>query len=152
MRSRTQRWERAMTSDLIRALQRSRGCITGLLARTPVRDVTETLAEIDFALAAAQQAEPTSEPVAWANPGDLINDGHGHALTVLSSEPGTVNYVPLYTHPPRPAVRLTEEEIGRIALGAGCNPEWDDGMLVCDIARAVESAVLQKNGITGDEK
>lgn len=33
------------------ALERARGCITGLLARTPVRDVAETLAEIDAALA-----------------------------------------------------------------------------------------------------
>lgn len=32
------------------ALDRSRGCIKGLLARTPVRDVSETLAEIDAAL------------------------------------------------------------------------------------------------------
>lgn len=33
------------------ALERARGCIKGLLARTPVRDVAETLAEIDAALA-----------------------------------------------------------------------------------------------------
>ncbi|HSW83498.1 MAG TPA: hypothetical protein VLH12_08490 [Usitatibacter sp.] len=32
------------------ALERARGCIKGLLARTPVRDVEETLAEIDYAI------------------------------------------------------------------------------------------------------
>jgi hypothetical protein len=32
------------------ALGRARGCIKGLLARTPVRDVEETLAEIDAVL------------------------------------------------------------------------------------------------------
>lgn len=34
------------------ALERARSCITGLLKRTPVRDVAETLAEIDAAIAA----------------------------------------------------------------------------------------------------
>lgn len=32
------------------ALERARGCIKGLLARTPVRDVAEMLAEIDHVL------------------------------------------------------------------------------------------------------
>lgn len=38
------------TEDLRQALERARGCIKGMLARTPVRDVAETLAEIDAAL------------------------------------------------------------------------------------------------------
>lgn len=43
---------------LVLALERARGCIKGLLARTPVRDVAETLAEIDAALSPAAQ-QPT---------------------------------------------------------------------------------------------
>jgi hypothetical protein len=37
------------------ALERGQGCIKGLLARTPVRDVSETLAEIDAALASLRE-------------------------------------------------------------------------------------------------
>lgn len=45
------------------ALQRARSCITGLLARTPVRDVQETLAEIDAALGSSDEYQTvTSEP------------------------------------------------------------------------------------------
>lgn len=46
--------EAAKNSDIAlergEALERAKGCIKGLLARTPVRDVAETLAEIDHAL------------------------------------------------------------------------------------------------------
>lgn len=44
----------AAAPDLYDALQRSLGCIRGLLARTPVRDVSETLAEIAAAIAKAE--------------------------------------------------------------------------------------------------
>lgn len=40
------------------ALERAQGCINGLLKRTPVRDVSETLAEIEHALAAAAPSPP----------------------------------------------------------------------------------------------
>lgn len=44
-------WDAALEHSGMRlALERARGCIKGLLARTPVRDVQETLAEIDAAL------------------------------------------------------------------------------------------------------
>lgn len=38
-------------ADRIATLERAQSCIKGLLARTPVRDVSETLAEIDAAIA-----------------------------------------------------------------------------------------------------
>lgn len=44
--------------EAAQALERARGCITGLLARTPVRDVTETLAEIDSVIAALAAPPP----------------------------------------------------------------------------------------------
>lgn len=37
--------------ELAAALERAQGCIKGLLKRTPVRDVSETLAEIEHVLA-----------------------------------------------------------------------------------------------------
>lgn len=40
--------------DLINALERAKRCINGLLARTPVRDVSETLGEIESALSKAR--------------------------------------------------------------------------------------------------
>lgn len=40
------------------ALERSQGCINGLLKRTPVRDVSETLAEIEHALTIAAPSPP----------------------------------------------------------------------------------------------
>lgn len=53
------------------ALERARGCIKGLLAQTPVRDVTETLAEIDATIDKLR-ANPISVPTRWpsivANP------------------------------------------------------------------------------------
>src|SRR6185312_9724072 len=48
---------RSSPSEQRLALERARGCIKGLLARTPVRDVTETLAEIDAAIAASGGAK-----------------------------------------------------------------------------------------------
>lgn len=38
---------------------------------------------------------------------------------------------------------LTPEEIGRIAVAHGCDPELDDGALVMRLCRAIEQAVLQ---------
>lgn len=38
---------------------------------------------------------------------------------------------------------LRPEEIGRIALSVGCDPEHDDGALVVRLARAIEQAVMQ---------
>jgi hypothetical protein len=46
----------AKCAELVSALERARGCIEELLHRTPVRDVTETLGEIDAALAKANQS------------------------------------------------------------------------------------------------
>lgn len=40
----------AAAPELADALERANGCIRGLLAQTPVRDVAETLAEIETAL------------------------------------------------------------------------------------------------------
>lgn len=37
------------------ALERARGCIYGLAAQTPVRDIAETLAEIDAALTGGEK-------------------------------------------------------------------------------------------------
>ena len=39
------------------AAERARSCIKGLLSRTPVRDVAETLAELDAAIDAARAKE-----------------------------------------------------------------------------------------------
>lgn len=38
---------------------------------------------------------------------------------------------------------LTPEEIGRIAVAHGCDPDLDDGALVMRLCRATEQAVLQ---------
>jgi len=45
---------RAEVEALLFACERGRSCITGLLHRTPVRDVAETLAEMDAAIKAAR--------------------------------------------------------------------------------------------------
>lgn len=36
------------------------------------------------------------EPVAWANPEDLVEDGYTHSFTVISEQPGNVIYTPLF--------------------------------------------------------
>lgn len=38
---------------------------------------------------------------------------------------------------------LTDEEIGRIAVAQGCDPDRDDGALVMRLCRAIEQAILQ---------
>src|SRR5690625_4286304 len=38
---------------------------------------------------------------------------------------------------------LTDEEIGRVAVANGCDPDLDDGALVMRLCRAIEQAVLQ---------
>lgn len=53
---------RAENAALREALERARGCIKGLIARTPVRDVSETLAEIDAALGTEGHAQGHSQP------------------------------------------------------------------------------------------
>jgi hypothetical protein len=61
-RVQAQRDELAAENAALRmALERARGCIKGLLARTPVRDVAETLAEIDHALNQTRNARCTPE-------------------------------------------------------------------------------------------
>jgi hypothetical protein len=48
----------------------------------------------------ARLAQPEPEPVAYAKPDDIVNDGYGHVFTVWSSEPATIDTIPLYTAPP----------------------------------------------------
>ncbi|MFV1944031.1 hypothetical protein VPH49_24855 [Pseudomonas luteola] len=47
----------------------------------------------------AERAARTApdEPVAWANPKDLENDGYSHVFTVRSEQPANMPSVPLYT-------------------------------------------------------
>lgn len=42
---------------------------------------------------------------------------------------------------------LTPEEIGRIAVAHGCDPDLDDGALVMRLCRAIEQALLQSDRI-----
>jgi len=112
--------------------------------------------ELHSALAAAQQFAPSlidpekqglnqtqAEPVAWMS--WTAQYGHGYWESRrdadLHSDPD-YQPVPLYTHPPRPAVQLTADEV-KIAignLGLGTVREMQ-------AARAVEAAVLRKNNL-----
>ena len=72
--------------------------------------------------------QPGQEPVGW-----MLKTGHG-----------TVRL--LYTAPPQ-RKPLTDEEIGKAAIAAGCDPNKDDGALVISLARAIEAAhgIRRKN-------
>jgi hypothetical protein len=62
------------------ALERARGCIKGLLARTPVRDVSETLAEIDAVLAKNPNAEGKEVANAGFDSATTVEAGDAHPL------------------------------------------------------------------------
>jgi hypothetical protein len=87
----------------------------------------------------ARLAEPEDEPVAWlasAKDGDddcLYWDGEDARID------GYAFVEPLYRHPPRP-VRLSDDEVSDFAremVKGGKSVNW--------LARAIESAILEKN-------
>lgn len=96
------------------------------------------------------QAEQTNEPTVWrwkhvkderwvygAQPHHLRPDTWSGAQLV-----GYHIVEPLYAHPPRPAVRLTTHEIHELLIDdTGCERGG------VSLARAVESAVLKRNGM-----
>ncbi len=75
--------------------------------------------DAEFELLRARLSQPEPEPVAYAKPDDLVNDGYGHVFTVWSSEPATIDTTPLYTAPPQ------REQIVYCGCGDGIVP--DDG-------------------------
>ncbi len=108
-----------------------------------------------------QQAEQASEPVAWMV---YTEDGKSVYVTDNPEDIGDKERaLPLFTlpqaDPPRPAVRLTEEEIIDCLVAAGAlaalpvhngpDPHYKTTLMPSGNAavRAVEAAVLRKNGM-----
>lgn len=88
------------------------------------------------------RAQPEPEPVAWAKPDDLIGDGYGHCFTVLSSQPATAFYVPLYTIPPQPEwIGLTDDELDKI----NGSPMRLEHSGLRNFVRAIEAKLKEKN-------
>ncbi len=77
-----------------------------------------------------------TDPVAWADPKDLEQDGYSHSFYVHQVAPGNKNYVPLFTHPaPQP---VNEELLDLMAVmfdaienGDPCyeNPDEGEGFM-----------------------
>lgn len=55
-----------------------------------------------------------------------------------------VPLVPLYLHPPRPFVRLTDEEIKTLEDSV-LSPDWTDEFELYHFARDIEDALVEKN-------
>lgn len=90
-----------------------------------------------------------SEPVAWIKDTSLIALKRDESTVMAYPHDYLIRpAVPLYTHPPRPVVRLTDKEISNIVDEVdhryGGGGEWAERF-----ARAVESAVLKKMGVVG---
>ena len=98
---------------------------------------------IDSRLAEPEEAV---EPVAWM----MVNNEHDLDRS-LHFEPQnwhiTWEEVPLYLHPPRPAVRLSKDELEAVLS------DWmlNGGKSSREIYENVQTAVLRKNGLTTGE-
>jgi hypothetical protein len=90
------------------SLERARSCIKGLLARTPVRDVSETLAEIDHAISQWQGADSpygqsfaSGDPISAHQPnkaGTTVAPGYAPEQTpIAQSAPATTASIPTGT-------------------------------------------------------
>ena len=55
-----------------------------------------------------------------------------------------VPLVPLYLHPPRPFIRMTREEIGKLADSV-LSSDWTDEFEIYHFARDIEDALVEKN-------
>lgn len=96
-------------------------------------DGEEVLEAIHTRLAEPEEA---AEPVAWMVPGVTTTD------SALAEANGRYA-IPLFLHPPRPAVRLDNEEIAaELAQLKG-----DILLRLLPFVRAIEAAVLRKNGL-----
>ena len=101
---------------------------------------------------ALEQPEP--EPVAWR---ELLREARDNCKASIVEEGISASRkeyridlearltAALNTSPPK-RKPLTDEEIGKIAIKAGCDPDRDDGALVISLARAIEAA----HGIKGE--
>ena len=90
-----------------------------------------------------EEPEVESKPIAYwdTQEGTLI------PAVPLSSERTCfkVPLVPLYLHPtPRPFVRLTREEIGKLADSV-LSSDWTDEFELYHFARDIEDALVEKN-------
>lgn len=94
----------------------------------------ETINAIRTRLAEPEEA---AKPAAWAYKEQLDQLKHEPYSLMWSTQRAA--RIPLYLHPPRPAVRLSDEEIDEIWRQPP--PEFDD------LVRDIEAAVLKKNGL-----
>jgi len=88
------------------------------------------------------EENPQEEPIAYWD----TQNGTLTPAVPLSSERTCfkVPLVPLYLHSSHPFVRLTDEEIKRLA-DSGLSPDWTDEFEIYHFARAIESALEEKN-------
>jgi hypothetical protein len=88
------------------------------------------------------EENPQDEPIAYWD----TQEGKLIPAVPLSSERTCfeVPRVPLYLHPPRPFIRLTDEEIKTLA-DSGLSPDWTDEFELYHFARSVEDALSEKN-------
>ena len=135
--------DRAVIEQALEAMEYADACLKRqLTTKTKHEYAQDLLLDSGTALRTAlEQPEQEQEPVAW-----MLKSGHGtqfkeqltDELRALTWK-GKPMWTPLYTAPPQ-RKPLTDEEIGKAAIAAGCDPNKDDGALVISLARAIEAA------------
>ena len=96
-----------------------------------------------------QEIEAQPEPVAWATPKDLEQDGYGHVFLVSSSPSGQIDMIPLYTAPQKKEwVGLTDEEVREFEIWLDDEEEKHGWNPPADIVKYLEAKLKEKNETT----
>ena len=141
--------DRELMQQALDALEKIFYCLdeankTGKIADTIWITDYETLFDFianqtDEIRARLAQSEP--EPVAWAKPEDLVDDGYSYAFTVWNPAPGNIDTVPVYAAPPKREWQgMTDDEL--FNLWVRCPAETEDRFA---FARAIEAKLKEKN-------
>ena len=98
--------------------------------------------EISYYLLSTPEPTQDEKPIVYWD----TQEGKLIPAVPLSSERTCfkVTLVPLYLHPPRPFIRMTREEIGKLADSV-LSSDWTDEFELYHFARDIEDALVEKN-------